>query len=195
LAREGAVAIGPKLSCAILVIDNASGEIRAHVGAADYFSQERAGSIDMTEATRSPGSTLKPFIYALAFESGIGHPETILDDRPRHYGGPARFIARLRNAGARVVLPDDTAPGLAAALGGLGITLRDLASLYAGLARGGSVPAPARARRKVYVGKCSLHQPSSMWFGLRLASQAASPGGLNPHNGYRSISTILGRHS
>ena len=176
LAREAAVAIGPKLSCAILVIDNASGEIRAHVGAADYFSQERAGSIDMTRAIRSPGSTLKPFIYALAFENGIAHPETILDDKPRHYGsyapenfdlsfqgsvtarralqsslnlpavalldaiGPARFIARLRNAGARVLLPDDTAPGLAAALGGLGISLRDLASLYAGLARKGSVP-------------------------------------------------------
>jgi penicillin-binding protein 1C len=176
LAREAAVAIGPKLSCAILVIDNASGEIRAHVGAADYFSQERAGSIDMTRAIRSPGSTLKPFIYALAFENGIAHPETILDDKPRHYGsyapenfdlsfqgsvtarralqsslnlpavalldaiGPARFIARLRNAGARVVLPDDTAPGLAAALGGLGISLRDLASLYVGIARKGSVP-------------------------------------------------------
>ena len=176
LAREAAAAIGPKLSCAILVIDNASGEIRAHVGAADYFSQERAGSIDMTAAIRSPGSALKPFIYALAFENGIAHPETILDDRPKHYGsyapenfdlsfqgtvtarhalqsslnlpavelldaiGPARFIARLRNAGARVVLPDDTAPGLAAALGGLGISLRDLASLYAGLARGGPMP-------------------------------------------------------
>ena len=89
LAREAAAAIGPKLSCAILVIDNASGEIRAHVGAADYFSQERAGSIDMTSAIRSPGSTLKPFIYALAFENGIAHPETILDDRPRHYGSYA----------------------------------------------------------------------------------------------------------
>ena len=176
LAREAAAAIGPKLSCAMLVIDNASGEIRAHVGAADYFSQERAGSLDMTAAIRSPGSALKPFIYALAFENGIAHPETILDDRPKHYGsyapenfdlsfqgtvtarhalqsslnlpavelldaiGPARFIARLRNAGARVVLPDDTAPGLAAALGGLGISLRDLASLYAGLARGGTMP-------------------------------------------------------
>ena len=81
LAREAAAAIGPKLSCAILVIDNASGEIRAHVGAADYFSQERAGSLDMTAAIRSPGSALKPFIYALAFENGIAHPETILDDR------------------------------------------------------------------------------------------------------------------
>jgi penicillin-binding protein 1C len=89
LGRDAAAAIGPKLSCAILVIDNASGEIRAHVGSADYFSQERAGSIDMTEALRSPGSTLKPLIYALAFDYGIAHPETILEDRPRHFGAYA----------------------------------------------------------------------------------------------------------
>ena len=74
LAHDGATQLGPKLSAAILVIDNASGEIRAHVGAADYFSQERAGAIDMTEAMRSPGSTLKPFIYALAFETGSPIP-------------------------------------------------------------------------------------------------------------------------
>jgi penicillin-binding protein 1C len=86
LARDGAMRVGPKLSAAILVIDNASGEIRAHIGAADYFSVPRAGAIDMTQTLRSPGSTLKPFIYALAFESGIAHPETIVDDRPRRYG-------------------------------------------------------------------------------------------------------------
>jgi penicillin-binding protein 1C len=177
LAHDAAATLGPGLSCAILVVDNASGEIRAHVGTADYFSQERAGSIDMTEAVRSPGSTLKPLIYAFAFENGIAHPETILDDRPTHYGiyapenfdhsyqgtvtarhalqmslnlpavellaeiGPAHFIARLRNAGVRITLPDESAPGLATGLGGLGITLRDLAALYTGLARGGNVPA------------------------------------------------------
>jgi penicillin-binding protein 1C len=86
LTKEGAARLGPKLTGAILVIDNASGEIRAHVGAADYFAEERAGSIDMTQALRSPGSTLKPFIYALAFENGVAHPETILDDRPARYG-------------------------------------------------------------------------------------------------------------
>jgi penicillin-binding protein 1C len=175
LAQESAAALGPKLSCAILAIDNASGEIRAHVGSADYFSQEHAGSIDMTLAIRSPGSTLKPFIYALAFDAGIAHPETLLDDRPRHYGsyapenfdlsfqgmvtarhalqmslnvpaialldeiGPAQFIAYLRNAGAKLALLDDTAPGLAAGLGGLGITLHDLAALYAVIARGGDI--------------------------------------------------------
>jgi penicillin-binding protein 1C len=101
IAHEAAAALGPGLSCAILVIDNASGEIRARVGAADYFSQERAGSIDMTEAIRSPGSTLKPLIYAVAFENGIAHPETVLDDRPTHYGNYAPttpFKARLRHA-------------------------------------------------------------------------------------------------
>jgi penicillin-binding protein 1C len=86
LAREGAERVGPKLSAAILVIDNASGEIRAHVGAADYFSMPRAGAIDMTRILRSPGSALKPFIYALAFETGLAHPETIVDDRPKRYG-------------------------------------------------------------------------------------------------------------
>ncbi len=176
LARESAERMGPKISAAILAIDNASGEIRAQVGSADYFSTERAGSIDMTQALRSPGSSLKPFIYALAFENGVAHPETILDDRPARYGiyapenfdmqfqgqvtarralqlslnvpavellnevGPARLLARLRNAGADIVLPGDAPPGLAIGLGGLGIRLKDLARLYAGLARGGSVP-------------------------------------------------------
>ncbi len=71
-----------------------------------------------------------------ALQSSLNLPAVELLDEI----GPAHFIARLRNAGARIVLPDDTAPGLAAALGGLGITLRDLAALYAGLARGGNVP-------------------------------------------------------
>jgi penicillin-binding protein 1C len=176
LARESARKVGPKLSAAILVIDNASGEIRAHVGAADYFSVPRAGAIDMTQTLRSPGSALKPFIYALAFESGFAHPETIVDDRPKRYGtyapenfnlgyegtvtarhalqmslnlpaielldlvGPAHFLARLHNAGADVVLPKDSPPGLAIGLGGLGIRLTDLARIYAGLAHGGAVP-------------------------------------------------------
>ena len=76
----------PRLSAAILVVDNATGEIRAHVGSPAYLGRERAGAIDMTTALRSPGSALKPLIYALAFESGLAHPETLLDDRPSRYG-------------------------------------------------------------------------------------------------------------
>ena len=86
LAKDGAEKLGAKLSVAIVAIDNASGDIRAHVGGADYFARERAGSIDMTQALRSPGSALKPFIYAMAFENGIAHPETLLEDHRARFG-------------------------------------------------------------------------------------------------------------
>jgi penicillin-binding protein 1C len=87
LACERAQALGPDISVAILAVDNASGEVRAHVGSAGYFDTRRAGQIDMTRALRSPGSTLKPFIYGLGFEDGLIHPETLIDDRPVRYGG------------------------------------------------------------------------------------------------------------
>ena len=176
LVRTNAMRYGPTVSGALLVIDNATGEVLAHVGSADYGSRARSGALDMTQAMRSPGSTLKPFIYAMAFENGIASPETTLEDRPTHFGtyapenfdqtyrgsvsartalqlslnlpavalldrlGPARLLARLREAGAAVDLPAESAPGLAVGLGGLGIRLVDLARLYAGLARGGEVP-------------------------------------------------------
>jgi penicillin-binding protein 1C len=86
LALERAQALGPDISVAILAVDNASGEVRARVASADYFDARRAGQVDMTQALRSPGSTLKPFIYGLAFEDGLIHPETLIDDRPARYG-------------------------------------------------------------------------------------------------------------
>ena len=86
LARERAQALGPDISLAILVVDNASGEVRARVASADYFDARRAGQVDMTQALRSPGSTLKPFIYGLGFEDGLLHPDTLIDDKPARYG-------------------------------------------------------------------------------------------------------------
>jgi penicillin-binding protein 1C len=81
LARERSLGLAPQVSIAILAVDNDTGEIRASVGGVDYFAAERAGALDLTRALRSPGSALKPFIYALAFDNGIAHPETMLGDR------------------------------------------------------------------------------------------------------------------
>ncbi|MGO4170935.1 penicillin-binding protein 1C [Bosea sp. TAF32] len=86
LARERSLGLAPQVSIAILAVDNETGEVRASVGGVDYFAAERAGSLDLTRALRSPGSALKPFIYALAFDNGIAHPETMLEDRPARYG-------------------------------------------------------------------------------------------------------------
>src|SRR5579864_6308691 len=89
LARDRAIALGPNISVAILAVDNPSGDVLARVGSPDYFDERRAGQVDMTRAVRSPGSTLKPFIYGLAFEDGFVHPESLIDDRPVRFGSYA----------------------------------------------------------------------------------------------------------
>jgi penicillin-binding protein 1C len=89
LARDRAIALGPNISVAIIAVDNASGDVLARVGSPDYFDDRRAGQVDMTRAVRSPGSTLKPFIYGLAFEDGFVHPESLIDDRPIRFGSYA----------------------------------------------------------------------------------------------------------
>jgi penicillin-binding protein 1C len=89
LARERARALGPDISIAIVAVEHATGEVLARVASADYFDIRRAGQVDMTQAVRSPGSTLKPFIYGLGFEDGLIHPDTLIDDRPIRFGGYA----------------------------------------------------------------------------------------------------------
>jgi len=93
LARERvralAATLGPDISLAMIALDNATGQVLAHVGSAIYFDDRRSGQVDMTQALRSPGSTLKPFIYGLGFEDGFIHPETLIEDRPVSYGAYA----------------------------------------------------------------------------------------------------------
>ena len=164
-----------RLSAAIIVADYHSGEILASVGSPAYSGADGAlGFVDMTRALRSPGSTLKPFIYGIAFDQGLVHPETLINDAPTAFGryapqnfdgryrgeltvrsallqslnippvvllnelGPSRLMALLRRGGAAPVVPGGK-PGLAVALGGVGMTLQDLVQLYGGIAHGGQV--------------------------------------------------------
>ena len=172
LAADALRGLGERLSIAILVADHDTGEILASVGSAGLTDEARQGFVDMTTALRSPGSTLKPLVYALAFDRGLAHPDTLIDDRPIAFGsyapqnfdglfrgevrvaealrlslnvpvvhltealGPANLIAALTRAGVRTALPGGQ-PGLAVALGGVGVSLEGLVQLYAGLARDG----------------------------------------------------------
>ncbi len=67
---------------AVVVLENGPSAVRALVGSPDFFSAEAFGQVDGAMARRSPGSTLKPFTYALAFEEGIATPSTVLLDLP-----------------------------------------------------------------------------------------------------------------
>ena len=88
---QAAQRLGPRISAAVIVVDHQTGAVRAHVGSPGYLDQDRRGAVDMTRAVRSPGSALKPFIYGLAFESGIAHPQTLIEDRPTRF---ARYAPR-----------------------------------------------------------------------------------------------------
>lgn len=87
VAREAAERLGPKLSVAMVMADSRTGDILGSVGSASFFDSSRAGWIDMTRTLRSPGSTLKPFIYGLAFEQGMVAQETMIEDSPADFSG------------------------------------------------------------------------------------------------------------
>jgi penicillin-binding protein 1C len=184
LAAQAVADRSDRLQIALIVADHRSGEILATIGSAAYTADARQGFVDMTQALRSPGSTLKPLIYGLAFDRGLAHPETLIPDRltdfagyrPTNFDGmfrgelpvrtalqlslnipavslleamgPAHLMAALRRAGATPVIPNGGTPGLAIALGGVGLTLTDLTRAYAGLANAGlavdirTAPAP-----------------------------------------------------
>ncbi|MFT4014182.1 MAG: penicillin-binding protein 1C [Paracoccus sp. (in: a-proteobacteria)] len=86
LASRAVRGAGRRLSAAIILADHRRGEILAEVGAADWTDGASAGFVDMARAWRSPGSTLKPFVYGLAFDQGLAHPETLIEDRPTAFG-------------------------------------------------------------------------------------------------------------
>lgn len=86
LARDYAAGLPPHASLAILVMNNRTGGVEAYVGSADFFNTERTGHVDMVTALRSPGSTLKPFIYGMALDQGLIHSQSLLVDVPIRFG-------------------------------------------------------------------------------------------------------------
>ncbi|MEQ6249679.1 penicillin-binding protein 1C [Sulfitobacter sp. HNIBRBA3233] len=212
LARRAVAGQGDAVSAAILVADHATGDVLAYVGSPDYTDGQRQGYVDMVAASRSPGSTLKPLIYAMAFDEGLAHPDTLIDDAPVYFGryapqnfdgvfrgrltvrdalslslnippvllldeiGPARLMSTLERAGAAPQLPSGQ-PGLAVALGGVGLSLRDLVQLYAAIAQGGDGP-PLRILQDTHP-KDPPHilSPVAAWQVAHILADIAPPAG------------------
>lgn len=91
--RQFIAAQPERTSAAVLVVDNATAEVRAYLGAADFANLDRFGHVDMVRAVRSPGSTLKPFLYGLALDAGLIHSQSLLVDAPLQWQEyqPANF--------------------------------------------------------------------------------------------------------
>ncbi len=171
-------------NAAAVVIHNPSMEIRAYVGSHDFFDTAHDGQNDGVRMLRSPGSALKPFIYARAFDAGLVTPQQQVFDIPFAIGGytPRNFDRRfygvvtaaealqaslnipaielnllledqalyelLRQAGVPSVDQDKHHYGAAIAVGGVGLSLLDLAHLYTALANQGRLRPLARTPRE-----------------------------------------------
>ena len=96
LATRSAGSWEAGVTMAALVVENSNGEIIAYVGSHDQFDTQASGYIDMVQAVRSPGSTLKPLIYGLGFELHLIHPRTLINDIPHLFGdyAPVNFDGR-----------------------------------------------------------------------------------------------------
>ena len=163
--------LAPHTNMAMLLAHAKTGEIHAYVGSQSYTDFKHLGAIDYSQAIRSPGSTLKPFIYAQAASEQLIHLNGMIQDvainikgyQPQnlsrrfhgditigealqrslnipavkvlHKLGPERFKSKL----AQAQIPLRHGEGLPIALGGAGLTLHELVSLYTALANKGKV--------------------------------------------------------
>ena len=211
---------GLDATAAILVVEIEGRAVRAAVGSGGL--DRPGGWIDMTTALRSPGSALKPFVYAFAFDDGVAAPDTEIQDvatrfadyQPENFDrtfrgkvtarealshslnvpavammekiGPANFLARLQAVDVRLerARAETRAPGLALALGGEGISLRDLAVLYAALGDEGLAKpltwTEAEAGRRARSRGTRLVRPEAARQVLDILREAPAPKGRMP---------------
>ena len=229
LAAERLLGLAERVSLAMVIADARSREILAVYGGA-WRDVGRAGNLDLTQAVRSPGSALKPFIYGLAFQDGLAAPDSVLGDLPRQFGGyapenfdrgfagtvtagealrrslnlpavallervgPVRFMATLKSAGVRLVLPAGADPSLPLALGGVGIGLRQLTGLYAALATDGAfVPLHLQAGASGPAALFSAAVAHSVADVLTHPIPGGGPGGVNAGVAWKTGTSWGGR--
>ncbi|MFA4948272.1 MAG: penicillin-binding protein 1C [Candidatus Krumholzibacteriia bacterium] len=124
-------------NAAVMLVDHRSMEVKALLGSVDFFDAAIQGQVNGTAAKRSPGSAIKPFIYALGIDQGLIHPMTMLKDAPMSFGAynPENFdnefmgplsardaLIRSRNIPAVEIASKLTGPGLHRFLIQAGIT-------------------------------------------------------------------------
>ena len=190
---------------AAVIVDVCTGDVLAMVGSPDFFAEQPGAQVNAANVRRSPGSTLKPLIYAAAIDRGAWIPDTILSDRPLAYAdyrplnmdhayrgdvtlrdalqlslnipvlhvaqalGIHAVVASLREFGLSTLDQAPESYGLSVALGSAEVTLLDLATAYAALARGGvwkpyrlMLDEPVSDGRRVLASPASAYLVSSM---------------------------------
>lgn len=87
-------------NAAVLVLNNQSRQVEAYIGSADFEDKNHQGEVDGVQGVRSPGSTLKPLVYALAIDQGLLTPKRMVEDVPENFSGfePENFYKNFQGA-------------------------------------------------------------------------------------------------
>lgn len=186
-------------NAAVVLIDNRTHTVAAYVGSAGFSDSQFQGQVDGASSLRSPGSALKPFLYALAMDRGQITPKTVLQDIPQNFNGyrplnydetfrgrlPASqalalslnipavdlanrvgvdlFNEKLSRGGLKWIGERKKLLGLSVILGGCGVTLTELTSLYSCLATDG-IKYPLRFTSETGISAPdTLFSPQSVW--------------------------------
>lgn len=225
LARRERAYFDDDANVAAIIVETGSRDVVAYLGGANFWAS--AGQVDLAKAIRSPGSTLKPFIYGMAFNDLIVHPKTLIDDKPTAFGdyeprnfdrgfqgtvsietalqlslnvpavsllervGPLRFSSTLRHAGATLHFPQKGAlPSLPMALGGVGMSLRDLTMLYTGIGNAGEAAPLNVLPRQTPSATTRLFGAASAWYLGEILKQANLPDGWSMGQGIERARTV-----
>jgi penicillin-binding protein 1C len=198
-------------NAAVIVLNNQTRCIEVYLGSPDFKDKENAGQVDGISAIRSPGSTLKPLIYAAAFDAGLITPKTIITDVPTDFGGYApenfdrkfngkvsvekalayslnipavkileeitlpAFIQKLKKAGFHQIGKDENNLGLSLALGGCGVTLEELTTLFASFANRGKLNKYKYIQQEVIRDTIQLVSPSAAYMITEILTQITRP--------------------
>ncbi|MEN7550207.1 penicillin-binding protein 1C [Rapidithrix thailandica] len=211
-------------NAAVMVIDNANREVLAYVGSPDFYDNQHAGQVDGIQAVRSPGSTLKPLLYATGFDMGLFTPKLTINDVPIDYDGyspenfdkkfhgkisvetalakslnvPAVkalkqidvpvFIQKLIESGFAQIEKDKYKLGYSVALGGCGVTLEELSTLYCAFSNEGAY-APVRylQNERDSVSQRQVLSPAATYMTTEILTQLERP---DLPNNYQSSSNV-----
>ncbi len=198
-------------NAAVLVIDNQTNSVISYIGSADFYNTEDAGQVDGVEAIRSPGSTLKPLAYGMAFDKGIITPQLKITDVPINFSGyePSNydekfhgyvtaeyalinslnivavkilhqlgiqnFISSLKKMNFTRIGKDEKKLGLSAILGGCGVSLEQLTTMYHSFAKGGKFTALNWLKRDSISGGFNVISAASAYMLTEILSKVKRP--------------------
>ncbi|SDM65497.1 penicillin-binding protein 1C [Siphonobacter aquaeclarae] len=198
-------------NAAVFVLNNQTMTVEAYVGSADFSDSTDGGQVDGIRAIRSPGSTLKPLLFATAFEKGMLTPKSVLYDVPTNFSGfePENFdklfhgkvtvefalanslnvpavqvlskmgtnalVEKLKKAEFQTVKKQSGRLGLSLILGGCGVTLEELTTLFAAFGNEGRFEKPQFLRDKRSNAVAELVSPEATYLITQILTQVTRP--------------------